>query len=164
MRQLTTVLSGYIRNDRIGSQRLAVVAENNELVLRPARQQSLIVLAPGQTLAVSPYASGPAQPPPTPAATDAFAFAERVFERNGHFFERTLSVMSDKRSVMRARGANTSTRSTLRRTVSPPLASTLSPLPPNRSNEFQREEMAISDQHDALLYTQHMCPPSHPFC
>ncbi|KAK0514194.1 hypothetical protein JMJ35_002811 [Cladonia borealis] len=86
----------------IGSQRLEVVVENNELVLRPARQQSLAALAPGQTLAVSPYASGPAQPPPTPATTDAFAFAERMVERNERLFERTLSEMSDERSVMNA--------------------------------------------------------------
>ena len=66
-------LCGYIRNDRIGSQRLEVVGEGTELVLRPARQQPLTALS-GQTLAVSPYASGPAQPPPTPAAPDAFPF------------------------------------------------------------------------------------------
>ena len=40
-------------------------------------------------------------------------FAERMVKRNERLFERTLSAMSDERSVVIIEGANTSTQSTL---------------------------------------------------
>ena len=89
-------LCGYIRNDQIGSQRLEVVMENNVLVLRPVRQ-SLSALAQGQTLAVSPYASGPPQPPPTPAATDAVAFAARMVDMERRMLDRASSALNDQK-------------------------------------------------------------------
>ena len=84
----------YLRVDRASAQQLEPVMENYGLVLRPVRQ-SLSALAQGQTLAVSPYASGPPQPPPTPAAPDAFAFAERMVDR-------TFSAMNAERSFLNA--------------------------------------------------------------
>ena len=90
-------MCGYARNDRYGSQRSEAVMVNNKLVLRPVnRQQPLTALTHGQPLAVSPYASGRAQPPPTPTGPHAFAFAEGMGGMRERLSDRTLSAWNDE--------------------------------------------------------------------